>query len=111
VAKKKINLKPGDKVILFRPSHEPCVAWICKEVFTKSIFYDAKNPMVKVTAHEKEMEQGKGIFISSIHIQSYTDDLWYACEEWMARLRNQDKDLKKLKKGKIPDGYKKVSQD
>ena len=102
------GIRPGDKVILFQPTRTPCIAWVCAETFGPSIYKSGKNSyMVKVTRYEEEATAGKGLHMSSSHIQPYSDKLWEACNKWLSRISAVDGELAMLKRGKIPIDYEK----
>lgn len=99
------DLKPGDQVIMFPPSGIPVLAWVCHEVYARSIYPPSdfnKAAEVKVTKHEDERDAGKGTFIAATHIQPYSDELWAGCEKWLQNQADLSVDLAQLKKGKIP---------
>lgn len=99
----KLRIKPGDKVIMFLPSRDPCIGWICSDHLGRSIFPDAR--IAKTTCYHDEALEGKGRFVSVKHLQPYDDYLWAACEEWKCRRSDNDEELNRLKKGKIPKNY------
>ena len=99
---KKLKFRPGDKIILFQPRKEPCVAWICTETIGKSIFSNEGKPICKVTRHKKERDEGKGSFMSATHMQPYSDELWEGCERLKATMESLQGEMKLLKRGKIP---------
>lgn len=101
--------KPGDKIILFLPSKEPCIAWVCSEKLGGVIYRAESNQkqfIVKVSKHEDEAQSGKGQHISSSHMQPYGDVLWAACETWLHRGERHQDELGVLKKGTIPENYR-----
>lgn len=83
------------KVILF-DKEEPAIGWMyLVRDHTQSIF--------RVARCIEDAQENRGEWVMHRHIQTYTDDLWAACERWFAQRRQHRQDFEMLRKGKIPD--------
>ena len=99
------KFKSGDKVIWFRGSgfdpREPVIAWVPSERWHKAV----TRQQVRVTRHEKDVEDGRGQPVSQNAVYPWDDALWAACAEWLDNKAKLYADLNVLTRGKVPPDY------
>ena len=98
MAKVKKEFKAGDKVIWFRPSgfdpREPIIGWVCGDPCVMG-------SRVRLTAHERDWEDGYGILDSQDYAYPFSTKFWKYCMAWMDRKAELYAELNKLQKGKF----------
>jgi hypothetical protein len=102
VAKKKVKIFwPGDKVIMFATRgfdpKEPAIAWVAQEGLYPCVI----GSRVRVTRHEKEAAEGRGLLVSADYVYPFSDEFWESCLRWLDKKAELGMVLKQLQKGKI----------
>lgn len=99
------DFSPLQQVIPF-DKEEPAIGWVSStRIHPGVVLCDTQGQpvMVWVAHHEQDAQEGRGRWLPVRQVQPYTDDLWAACERWIAQRRQHRQDFEMLRKGKIPD--------
>jgi hypothetical protein len=91
-----MTYQPLQKIILFDQGY-PVIGWVVAERLRRAVWGN----FIKVSRHYQDATEGRGRDVRNHHIQPYSDELWAACEAWIARGVEQQETLDQLAKGKI----------
>jgi hypothetical protein len=93
---------PLDHLILF-DTDTPRPGWVTSGKLLHRIhIVQESNLLLHIAAHEKDAQAGQGYWLDTRKVRPWTAELWAACEAWIRRREQLQKDFPTLARGKTP---------